>query len=104
MRAKYELDVKTIKEGKDWAWCVDARGGEGVKPAFHMIATIAVKNGSAIAAIDGFHMIFAIAEWRPGKPGSNNIVRAIPQIQHGGCESSTPTWGVFSCNYGCFTT
>lgn len=36
MRAKYELDVKTVKEGKDWAWCVDAR------------ATIA-----AIAAIAG---------------------------------------------------
>ena len=67
-----------------------------------MIATIAViadKNGSAIASIDGFHMIAAIAEWRPRGPGSNNIVRAIPQIQHSGCELSTPTWGVFSCNH-----
>ena len=36
-------------------------------------------------------MIAAIAEWRPREPGSNNIARAIPQIQHGGCESSTPT-------------
>ena len=54
-----------------------------------MIATIADKNGSAIAAtaaIDGFHMI---VEWRPRGPGSNNIARAIPQIQNGGCESST---------------
>ena len=25
MRAKYELDAKTVKEGKDWAWRVDAR-------------------------------------------------------------------------------
>ena len=69
-----------------------------------VIAAIANKNGSAIPAIDGFHMIAAIAEWRPRGPGSNSIVRAIPQIQHGGCESSTPTWGVFSCNYGCFST
>ena len=62
-----------------------------------MVAAIADKNGSAIAAIaaiaaiDGFHMITAIAaiaEWRPKGPWSNNIVRAIPQIQHGGCESS----------------
>ena len=68
-----------------------------------MIATIAViadKNGSAIASIDGFHMIAAIAEWRPRGTGSNNIVRAIPQIQHSGREFSTPTWGVFPCNYG----
>ena len=68
-----------------------------------MIATIAViadKNGSAIASIDGFHMIAAIAELRPRGPGSNNIVRAIPQIQHSGCELSTPTWGVFSSKYG----
>ena len=59
-----------------------------------MIATIADKNGSAIAAIDGFHMIAAfaaIAEWRLRGPGSDIIVRAIPQIQHGGCGSSTPT-------------
>ena len=34
-------------------------------------------------------MIAAIAEWRPRGPRSNNIARAIPQIQHGGCESST---------------
>ena len=39
-----------------------------LKPGFHMIATIAViaaianKNGSAIPATDGFHMIAAIAE------------------------------------------
>ena len=80
--------------------CLSLRG---LKPAFHMIATIAVtadKNGSAIASIDGFHMIAAIAEWRPRGTGSNNIVRAIPQIQHSGCEFSTPTWGVFPCNYG----
>ena len=38
------------------------------KPTFHMIATIAViaaiadKNGSAIAAIDAFLMLAAIAE------------------------------------------
>ena len=44
------------------------RGISTLKPGFHMIATIAViaaianKNGSAIAAIDGFHMIAAIAE------------------------------------------
>ena len=80
--------------------CLSLRG---LKPAFHMIATIAVtadKNGSAIASIDGFHMIAAIAEWRPRGTGSNNIVRAIPQIQHSGREFSTPTWGVFPCNYG----
>ena len=38
------------------------------------------------------------------RPGSNNMVRTIPHITHGGCESSTPTWGVFSCNYECFST
>ena len=72
-------------------------GEKGVKPGFHMIATIPDQNGSAIKAIDGFQMIVAIAaiaEWRPRVSGSNSIVRAIPQIQHGGCESSTPTWGV----------
>ena len=82
------------------SFCLSLRG---LEPAFHMIATIAVtadKNGSAIASIDGFHMIAAIAEWRPRETGSNNIVRAIPQIQHSGCELSTPTWGVFSSNYG----
>ena len=54
-----------------------------------VIAAIADKNGSAIAAtavIDGFHMI---DEWRPREPGSNNIARAIPQIQNGSWESST---------------
>ena len=44
------------------------------------IAAIANKNGLAIPAIDGFHMIAAIAEWRPRGPGSNSIVRAIPQL------------------------
>ena len=67
-----------------------------------VIAAIADKNRSAIAAIDGLHMIAAIAEWRTRVPGCNNIVRAIPHIQHGGCESSTPTWGVLSCNLDVF--
>ena len=36
-------------------------GEKGVKPGFHMIATISDQNGSAIKAIDGFQMIVAIA-------------------------------------------
>ena len=56
-----------------------------------MIATIAEKNSSAIVAIDGFHMIATIAEKVNDDRGDpDNIVRAIRQIQHGGCESSIP--------------
>ena len=65
-----------------------------------MIATIIViveKNSSAIVAIDGFHMTAAIATIAEKvneysrEPGLDNIVSAIRQIQHGGCESLTPT-------------
>ena len=78
------------------------------KPGFHMKATIAViaviaaiadKNGSAIAANAGFHMIAAIVEWRTRGPGPTTLF--VPFLN---CESSTPTWGVLSCNYGCFST
>ena len=47
------------------------------------------KNSSAIVAIDGFHMIAAIAEKVNEDRGRTYvyIVRAIRQIQHSGCES-----------------
>ena len=61
-----------------------------------MIATIAEKNSSAIEAIDGLHMIDAIAEKVNeglrdlGVRLTHRSRHSIRQIQHGGCESSIP--------------
>ena len=56
-----------------------------------VIVAIAEKHTSAIVAICGFHMIAAIAEKVNEVRGDLcHIVRAICQIQHGGCESSIP--------------
>ena len=55
------------------------------------IVAIAEKNSLAIVAIYGFHVIAAIATIAEKvNEGRGDIVRAIRQIQHGGCESSIP--------------